>query len=269
MPRRRLKAVLGRRSLRVEPLEDRRLLAAFDVLVYSETAGFRHASIDEGIAAVQTLGAANDFSVTATEDASVFAAESIHDYEAVVFMNTTGRPLNEAEQAGLQGYIRGGGGFVGVHAAADTHKNWEWYVGLVGAAFRATHRPKARRSSSPTRTTPPRRTCPRGSHSPTSGTTTARTPAATCTSWRRSTSLPTRAAIWASTTRSPGGNTTTGVVRGTRGWDIAEETFTDPLFLDHLLGGIRFAAGEEVLDGGAASTRTSRRSCSRRTSPTR
>ncbi|QDT69582.1 Quinoprotein glucose dehydrogenase B precursor [Planctomycetes bacterium MalM25] len=119
----------------VEPLEDRRLLAAFDLLVFSETTGFRHSSIDEGIAAIQSLGLANDFSVTATEDSSVFASASIHDYEAVVFLNTTGTPLNSAEQAGLQDYIRAGGGFVGVHAAADTHKNWDWYVDLVGAAF--------------------------------------------------------------------------------------------------------------------------------------
>src|SRR5688572_29968225 len=40
------------------------------VLVFSKTGGFRHSSIDEGIAALQQIGAANDFTVTATEDAA-------------------------------------------------------------------------------------------------------------------------------------------------------------------------------------------------------
>ena len=58
----------GWRPLRFESLESRRMMAAFDVLVFSKTAGFRHDSIDEGVAAIQALGAANDFTVTHTEN---------------------------------------------------------------------------------------------------------------------------------------------------------------------------------------------------------
>lgn len=166
----------------IEPLEDRRMLAAFDVLVFSETTGFRHSSIDEGIAAVQALGAANDFSVTATEDSSLFTSPALSDYEAVVFMNTTGTPLNAAEQAGFQDYIRGGGGYAGVHAATDTHKDWDWYVNLVGAAFATTPPSRRRRSSWPTafRTRPP--TYRSGGRSSTSGTTSRAIRAKTFTS---------------------------------------------------------------------------------------
>ena len=44
----------------------------YNVLVFSKTAGFRHDSIPAGIAAIQQLGADNGFSVTATEDAAAF-----------------------------------------------------------------------------------------------------------------------------------------------------------------------------------------------------
>ena len=43
--------------------------AAFKVLVFSKTAGFRHDAIPDGIQAIRELGAANDFAVDATEDA--------------------------------------------------------------------------------------------------------------------------------------------------------------------------------------------------------
>src|SRR5687767_2081867 len=100
-------------------LEPRRLFAAFDVLVFSKTEGFRHTSIDEGIDAIQDLGAANDFTVTATEDASAISTANLAQYEALVFLSTTGDFLNNTQQAALESYIAAGGGWVGIHAAAD------------------------------------------------------------------------------------------------------------------------------------------------------
>jgi hypothetical protein len=61
------------------------MMAAFDVLVFSKTAVFRHASIESGIAAIQAMGAANDFTVAATEDATAINAANLANYEAVVF----------------------------------------------------------------------------------------------------------------------------------------------------------------------------------------
>ena len=105
------------------------------VLVFSRTAGFRHASIPDGIGALQALGAANGFEVTATEDPNAFGESGLAAYDAVVFLNTTGDVLDARQQAALEGYIQSGGGFVGVHAAADTEYDWPWYGGLVGAYF--------------------------------------------------------------------------------------------------------------------------------------
>ncbi|WP_052852857.1 ThuA domain-containing protein [Streptomyces avicenniae] len=107
----------------------------YDVLVFSKTAGFRHDSIDEGIAAIRQLGAGNNFSVTATEDANAFTGGNLAQYEVVVFLSTTGDVLNGAQQTAFEGYINNGGGYVGVHAAADTEYDWPWYNGLAGALF--------------------------------------------------------------------------------------------------------------------------------------
>ncbi|MCY1138047.1 ThuA domain-containing protein [Actinoplanes sp. Pm04-4] len=106
-----------------------------EILVFSKTAGFRHGSIPAGIAAIRELGAANGFAVTATEDAGQFTPANLARYDAVVFLSTTGDVLDPAQQTAFESYVENGGGFAGVHAAADTEYDWPWYEDLVGAYF--------------------------------------------------------------------------------------------------------------------------------------
>ncbi|MEE9297274.1 MAG: ThuA domain-containing protein [Phycisphaerae bacterium] len=110
---------------------------AFSVLVFSRTTGFRHASIAAGVAAVEELGAVHDFSVVATEDPAAFSDVNLSQFAVVVFLNTTGDVLDLDQQAAFERFIRAGGGFVGVHSAADTEYDWPWYGGLVGAYFQS------------------------------------------------------------------------------------------------------------------------------------
>jgi type 1 glutamine amidotransferase len=111
---------------------------AYDVLVFSKTAGFRHDAIPAGIQLIRELGAANNFTVAATEDSSQFTTATLAKYETVVFLNTTGDVLNDSQQSAFESYIRGGGGYVGIHSAADTEYGWSFYGQLVGAYF-ASH----------------------------------------------------------------------------------------------------------------------------------
>ncbi|WP_327350952.1 ThuA domain-containing protein [Streptomyces sp. NBC_01304] len=119
------------------PVAEARAADPYQVLVFSKTAGFRHDSIPAGIDAVRTLGAVHGFTVTATEDAGAFTPESLAGYEAVVFLNTTGDVLDDNQQSALQSYVDGGGGYVGVHAAADTEYDWPYYGDLAGARFKS------------------------------------------------------------------------------------------------------------------------------------
>ncbi|MFB4285974.1 ThuA domain-containing protein, partial [Nonomuraea sp. MTCD27] len=109
---------------------------AYQVLVFSKTAGFRHDSIPAGLQAIRDLGAAGGFTVTATEDATAFTSANLAGYEAVVFLNTTGDVLDDTQQTAFQSYIDQGGGYVGVHAAADTEYDWPYYGELAGAYFK-------------------------------------------------------------------------------------------------------------------------------------
>ncbi|MFM9371202.1 ThuA domain-containing protein [Streptomyces sp. Da 82-17] len=114
--------------------------APFRVLVFSKVTNFYHDSIPAGIAAIEKLGSEHGFEVEATDDAGAFTDANLSRFQAVVFNNTNSTPekgdlLNAEQRAALQKYIRGGGGWVGLHAASASERDWDWYEGLVGAIF--------------------------------------------------------------------------------------------------------------------------------------
>ncbi|WP_428657323.1 ThuA domain-containing protein [Runella sp.] len=108
------------------------------VLVFSKTKGWKHSSIPFGIAAIQKLGKENGFLVDTTKNAAYFTDDSLKKYSTVIFNNTTGNVLNGEQQAAFERYIQAGGGYVGIHSAADTEYDWPWYGKLMGAHF-ASH----------------------------------------------------------------------------------------------------------------------------------
>lgn len=105
------------------------------ILVFSKTMGFEHASIPKGIAAIQKLGAEHGFEVDTTKNAETFTDETLKQYSAIVFLSTTGNVLDAKQEASFERYIQAGGGFVGIHAATDTEYDWGWYTKLVGGQF--------------------------------------------------------------------------------------------------------------------------------------
>ena len=105
------------------------------ILVFTKTSGYHHASIAVGTAAIIKLGAENNFSVDTTSDAAKITEATLSKYSAVVFLSTTGYMLNNYQQADLERYMQAGGNYVGVHAAADAEYDWHWYGRLVGAYF--------------------------------------------------------------------------------------------------------------------------------------
>ena len=108
------------------------------VLVFSHTTGFRHGSIETGIEAIHELGTGH-FNVEATEDPTEFTPGNLTRFDAVVFLNTTQDVLDESQQSAFEAYLRNGGGYVGIHSAADTEYEWPFYGELLGGAWFKTH----------------------------------------------------------------------------------------------------------------------------------
>lgn len=106
------------------------------VLVFSKTMGFRHESIEAGQKALQEMAARYHFEVDITENDSAFYEENLKNYHAVIFLNTTGDVLNPEQQNNFERFIQAGGGWVGIHSATDTEYDWPWYGKLAGAYFK-------------------------------------------------------------------------------------------------------------------------------------
>lgn len=105
------------------------------VLVFTRTTGFRHDSIPTAVARLAELLPTYGLDVDHTEDPAAFTAGNLSRYAAVVFLSTTGDVLDDDQQAALEGYVHAGGAFAGIHSAADTEHDWPWYGDLVGGFF--------------------------------------------------------------------------------------------------------------------------------------
>ena len=105
------------------------------VLIFSKTQGFRHSSIEKGAQVLKQLLDKEKIVSDHSEDAGLFTDQGLKKYDAIIFLSTTGNILDEAQQDAFVRYIQSGKGFVGIHAATDTEFDWPWYNGLVGAYF--------------------------------------------------------------------------------------------------------------------------------------
>ncbi len=106
-----------------------------NVLVFSKTMSFRHESIEPGKAALMAMAKKHGFTVDTTENSEVFQERELSKYNVIIFLSTTGDVLNDQQQLEMNRWVQAGGGFVGIHAAADTEYEWPWYGELVGAYF--------------------------------------------------------------------------------------------------------------------------------------
>ncbi|MEJ2583530.1 MAG: ThuA domain-containing protein [Robiginitalea sp.] len=105
------------------------------VLVFTKTNGYRHQSIEKGVAALRELSLEAGIALDHTEDSLQFNPKNLSNYQLVVFLSTTGDVLGPAQEAAFRDFIARGGSFMGIHAATDTEYDWPWYGELVGAYF--------------------------------------------------------------------------------------------------------------------------------------
>ena len=113
----------------------RSIVAKPRVLVFSKTKGWKHSSIPFANTTIQKFGKEHNFQVDTTKNAAYFTDDSLRHYQAVVFNSTTGNVLTQEQQAAFERYIQAGGGYMGIHSAADTEYEWPWYNKLMGAHF--------------------------------------------------------------------------------------------------------------------------------------
>ena len=110
------------------------------VLVYTKNevgkGKYVHDNIAASVAAIKKLGTENHFIVDVSDDPAVFTDANLKRYQTLVFDNTNNEIFtSEDQKAAFQRYIRGGGGFVGIHSATGSMRQWPWFWALIGGKF--------------------------------------------------------------------------------------------------------------------------------------
>ena len=112
--------------------------APIRVLMVTATAGFRHDSISAARQALQMIASRpGELSVAATEDLSELTAARLANVDVLMFALTSGElALDRVQKGAIVEFVNNGGGFIGVHSAADTLYEWPDYGQLIGAYFK-------------------------------------------------------------------------------------------------------------------------------------
>lgn len=108
-----------------------------NILVYTKNGeGYVHKNIPNSIEAIKELGENHNFSVDASDDPAVFTVENLKKYDALVFSNTNNDIFDtQAQEKALQHYMQSGGNFVGIHSASGSERDWPWFWKLMGGSF--------------------------------------------------------------------------------------------------------------------------------------
>ena len=124
------------RNIRLQPLAAGD--AGLAVLVYTKNGkGFVHDNIAACAEVIRQLGQAHGFSVNVSSNAAVFADDSLKKYRALIFDNTNNEIFDtEGQKAAFQRFIRAGGGCVGIHSACGSERDWPWFGQLIGGTFK-------------------------------------------------------------------------------------------------------------------------------------
>jgi type 1 glutamine amidotransferase len=111
------------------------------ILVYTRNytrdgKGYVHDNIADSVAAIRKMGAENGFNVDVTDDPNFFTEAKLMQYKALVFSNSNNEAFSSQRQRdAFKKYIESGGGFVGIHSASGSEREWPYFWEVLGGKF--------------------------------------------------------------------------------------------------------------------------------------
>jgi cytochrome c len=229
------------------------------VLIFTATTQFRHTeAIEQGVPVLTAAFAEAGITSEHSEDATLFTDEGLAHYDALVMFQTSGDPWNAAQKAAMERYMEAGHGIVAIHNATDMRGNYAWWDTMIGSLMPG-HADTGSSPGQPGTVRVEDRTHPSTQHLP--------------LRWSRadewynySTNVRGSAHVLATmdeTTYNPGGNAMgydhpiswCKQYDGGRAWMTGMGHFgahytAEPALVQHILGGVKWAAGLEAGDCG-------------------
>jgi type 1 glutamine amidotransferase len=111
------------------------------ILVYTRNytangKGYVHDNIQSSVDAIKKMGVEKGFAVDVSDDPATFTDANLKQYSALVFSNSNNEAFaTDAQRAAFKSYIEAGGGFVGLHSASGSERDWPYFWLVLGGKF--------------------------------------------------------------------------------------------------------------------------------------
>jgi type 1 glutamine amidotransferase len=107
------------------------------ILIYTRNGeGYVHDNIEASVKALQEICNEINVETEVSDNPESFSVGNLSRFNAVIFSNTNNEAfLTEAQRDAFQEYIKSGGGFVGIHSACGSERNWPWFWAMLGGKF--------------------------------------------------------------------------------------------------------------------------------------
>jgi type 1 glutamine amidotransferase len=107
------------------------------ILIYTHNGkGYVHENIPASVDALTRLCKENGYEAVSTDDPAAFTKEKLATYQCIIFSNTNNEAFDtEDQKQAFVNYIQKGGGFVGIHSASGSERQWPWYWAMLGGKF--------------------------------------------------------------------------------------------------------------------------------------
>ncbi len=121
----------------LEPAAAQRRILVYTRNYTPDGKGYVHENIAASVDAIRKIGAERHLGVDVSDDPAVFTDANLKQYAALVFSNSNNEAFADTlQRAAFQRYIQGGGGFVGVHSASGSQRDWPYFWSVLGGKFR-------------------------------------------------------------------------------------------------------------------------------------
>lgn len=113
------------------------LIAQKSILVYTRTGeGYVHDNIQASVEALQKIGREEGYKVSVSDNPAIFTNDSLQQFDCIIFSNTNNETfLTDAQRQSFKNYIQSGGGFMGIHSASTSEREWPWFWRMLGGKF--------------------------------------------------------------------------------------------------------------------------------------
>lgn len=95
-----------------------------------------HENIPYAVDALKKLADEQGWQYVVSDDPGFFTPGNLRDIDCIVFSNTNNQAFDTEEQKDVfVNYIQNGGGFVGIHSASGSEREWSWFWDMLGGKF--------------------------------------------------------------------------------------------------------------------------------------